>query len=41
MQWDRHTQLYLETHDVFHLNQADLIRVYMSRLKEWIIENEK
>lgn len=37
---DRHTQMYLETYDVFHLNQADLIRLYMCRLKEWITKNE-
>jgi len=37
---DRHTKMYLETKDVFHLNQADLIRLYMCRLKEWIRKNE-
>jgi len=37
---DLHTKLYLESQDTFHLNQADLLRIYVSRLKNWIHETE-
>ena len=37
---DLHTKLYLESQDTFHLNQADLLRLYVSRLKDWIHATE-
>ena len=37
---DLHNKLYFETKDTFHLNQADLLRLYVSRLKDWIHTNE-
>jgi hypothetical protein len=37
---DLHTKLYLESQDTFHLNQADLLRLYVSRLKDWIHKTE-
>ena len=37
---DLHTRLYLDSQDTFHLNQADLLRLYVSRLKDWIHATE-
>ena len=38
---DLHNKLYTETKDTFHLNQADLLRVYVSRLKTWDEEEKQ
>jgi len=37
---DLHTKLYLETENSFHLFQSNLLREYITNLKNWIIENE-
>jgi len=37
---DLHNELYFKTQDSFHLNQADLLRLYVSRLKTWIHNTE-
>jgi len=37
---DLHTKLYLETKNSFHLSQSNLLREYITNLKNWIIENE-
>ncbi|ARW57058.1 hypothetical protein [Synechococcus phage S-B64] len=37
---DLHNKLYFESQDTFHLNQADLLRQYVSRLKTWIHNTE-
>ena len=37
---DLHNELYCATKDTFHLNQANLLREYVSRLKTWIHDTE-
>jgi hypothetical protein len=38
---DHHVRLYLKTGDEWHLKQADLLRGYVTALKEWINEQER
>jgi hypothetical protein len=33
---DEHVRLYLETHDTWHMKQAQILRTYVTELKEWI-----
>lgn len=37
---DAHTALYLTAGDVWHLQQAQVLRVYVRDLKEWIKRQE-
>lgn len=37
---DEHNRLYLKTEDQWHLNQAEILRVYVMRLKVWIHKEE-
>ena len=37
---DNHTKLYLETGDKWHEEKAQILRDYVSELKDWIIEEE-
>jgi hypothetical protein len=37
---DEHIRLYVETRDVWHLRQAEYLRDYVVRLKDWIHEQE-
>ena len=37
---DRHVSLHLRTGDARHLIQAQMLREYVSGLKEWILEEE-
>jgi len=37
---DLHNKLYLETKNSFHLLQSNLLREYITNLKDWIVENE-
>jgi hypothetical protein len=38
---DKHVSLYIETGDVRHLKQAQMLREYVSGLKEWIRDEER
>lgn len=38
---DRHVSLYIKSGDVRHLRQAQMLREYVSELKEWIRDEEK
>lgn len=38
---DKHVSLHLGTGDELHLKQAELLREYVSRLKEWIRSEER
>ena len=38
---DKHVSLHLRTGDVRHLRQAQILREYVSGLKEWIRDKEK
>jgi len=33
---DEHIRLYVETRDIWHLRQAEYLRDYVVRLKDWI-----
>ena len=37
---DNHTTLYLREGDPWHLEQAEILRVYVTGLKTWIHEQE-
>jgi len=37
---DNHTKLYLETGDIWHEEQAEYLRQYVYRLKDWIRSQE-
>lgn len=37
---DAHTDLYLKTNDQWHFEQANYLRQYVTRLKDWIKDNE-
>ena len=37
---DEHVRLYLETHDAWHMEQAQTLRNYVSHLKDWIHRTE-
>jgi len=37
---DNHTRLYLETGDLWHEKQAQILRKYVKGLKVWIHEQE-
>lgn len=38
---DLHNELYLQTHDKFHLDSTRVLREYVSNLKTWIHSQEK
>ena len=38
---DLHTELHLETGDDFHLNQSNILRIYLRELKTWIHKQEQ
>jgi hypothetical protein len=38
---DLHTNLYLQSGDKFHYNQAKLLRSYVNELKTWIHQQEQ
>lgn len=37
---DNHISIYLKTGDVWHIEQAELLRKYVSDLKTWIHDQE-
>lgn len=37
---DHHVRLYLETQDPWHMDQAEILRVYTLELKKWIHATE-
>lgn len=37
---DEHVRLYLETHDAWHMDQAQTLRLYVAQLKQWILRTE-
>jgi hypothetical protein len=37
---DAHTDLYFKTGDQWHLVQADYLRCYVTKLKDWIKDHE-
>ena len=37
---DEHVRLYLETHDAWHMDQAQALRAYINQLKLWILRTE-
>lgn len=37
---DLHTELYLQTGDIFHIKQSEILRNYVRDLKTWIHYNE-
>jgi hypothetical protein len=38
---DNHTKLYLKTGDIWHEEKAQILRDYVSELKEWIHKEER
>ncbi len=38
---DYHIDLYVKTGHVWHLDQAEVLRVYLLELKNWITQQEK
>jgi hypothetical protein len=38
---DKHIELHLDTKDVWHLHQAEILRQYVKDLKTWIHHQEK
>jgi hypothetical protein len=38
---DLHTELLLKTGDQFHYIQANILRLYVAELKDWIFQQEK
>jgi hypothetical protein len=38
---DYHIDLYVKTGHTWHLDQAEILRVYLLELKNWIIQQEK
>jgi hypothetical protein len=38
---DYHIDLYVKTGNIWHLDQAEILRIYLLELKNWIVEQEK
>ncbi len=38
---DYHIDLYIKTGHIWHLDQAETLRVYLLELKNWITQQEK